>query len=90
MLDIATAYNKYGFLGNDFLTWLWFIIETDQDITQIMASKEPISLDIGNSLVDLVLDLHAVFLNFQKKIVLAIKSLETPDSLSGASPLWRT
>ena len=51
MLDIATAYNKYGFLGNDFLTWLWFIIETDQDITQIMASKEPISLDIGNSLV---------------------------------------
>jgi len=51
MLDIATAYTKYSFLGNDFLTWLWCIIETDQDITRLMASKEPISLDIGNSLV---------------------------------------
>ncbi|MCF8091767.1 MAG: hypothetical protein K9K21_01785 [Desulfotignum sp.] len=51
MLDIATAYNKYGFLGNEFLTWLWFIVETDQDITRITASKEPITLEIGNSLV---------------------------------------
>ncbi len=51
MLDIATAYNKYGFLGNEFLTWLWFIIETDQNITQIMASKDPVAFHIGNSLV---------------------------------------
>ncbi|HKJ97767.1 MAG TPA: hypothetical protein VJ959_02505 [Desulfotignum sp.] len=51
MLDIATAYNKYGFLGNEFLTWLWFVIETDQDMTQIMASKDPVAFCIGNSLV---------------------------------------
>jgi hypothetical protein len=51
MLDIATAYNKYGFLGNDFLTWLWFMIETGQDITQAINAKDPVSLDIGNSLV---------------------------------------
>jgi len=51
MLDIATAYNKYGFLGNEFLTWIWYLIETDQNITQIIESKEPVTLDIGNSLV---------------------------------------
>ena len=27
MIDIATAYNKYKFLGYEFLTWLWFILE---------------------------------------------------------------
>ena len=27
MIDIATAYNKYKFLGYEFLTWLWFIME---------------------------------------------------------------
>lgn len=51
MLDIATAYNKYSFLGNDFLTWLWFLIETEQDVAGIIASEEPVSLAIGNSLV---------------------------------------
>ena len=30
MLDIAVSYNRYKFLGNEFLTWLWFMIETDQ------------------------------------------------------------
>lgn len=30
MLDIAAAYNRYRFLGNQFLTWLWFMMETDQ------------------------------------------------------------
>ena len=30
MLDIAVAYNRYKFLGNEFLTWLWFMIETDE------------------------------------------------------------
>ena len=51
MLDIATAYNKYTFLGNEFLTWIWFLIEKNKDIAAIMASKEPISLEIGNSIV---------------------------------------
>ncbi len=29
MLDIATAYKRYSFLGHEFLTWLWYLIETD-------------------------------------------------------------
>ncbi len=51
MLDIATAYNKYSFLGNEFLTWLWYLVETDQDITKLSGSEEPVTLEIGNSLV---------------------------------------
>ncbi len=50
MLDIATAYNRYSFLGNEFLTWLWFLIETDQDISKLSGFKEPVTLEIGNSL----------------------------------------
>jgi hypothetical protein len=38
-------------LGNEFLTWLWFMVETGQDITQAIESRDPVSLDIGNSLV---------------------------------------
>ena len=51
MLDIATAYNKYMFLGNEFLTWLWYLVESGQDITELSGSKEPVTLEIGNSLV---------------------------------------
>ena len=51
MLDIATAYNKYKFLGNDFLTWIWFLIETDADITELIHAKHVISLEVGNSIV---------------------------------------
>lgn len=51
MLDIATAYNQYQFLGNEFLTWIWYLIETDQDLGKISGSQDPISMDIGNSIV---------------------------------------
>ncbi|WP_022666006.1 hypothetical protein [Desulfospira joergensenii] len=51
MLDIATAYNKYKFLGNEFLTWIWYLIETEKNISEIMASKEEVSFEIGNSIV---------------------------------------
>lgn len=30
MLDVAVAYNRYRFLGDEFLTWLWFAVEHDQ------------------------------------------------------------
>lgn len=50
MLDIATAYNKYGFLGNEFLTWIWYLIEKDQDITTLASSKDPVIFEIGNSI----------------------------------------
>ncbi|MFA5904162.1 MAG: hypothetical protein WC836_09505 [Desulfobacula sp.] len=51
MLDIATAYNKYKFLGNDFLTWIWFSIETGKDFSILLNSKDVITLEIGNSIV---------------------------------------
>lgn len=51
MLDIATAYNKYKFLGNDYLTWIWFLIETDQNISSLLSSKDVVTLEVGNSIV---------------------------------------
>ena len=51
MLDISTGYNKYKFLGNEFLTWIWFLIETEQNISTIIESKDNITFEIGNSLV---------------------------------------
>jgi len=51
MLDIATAYNKYQFLGNDFLTWIWFLIETDQNISSLLELKDAVTLEVGNSIV---------------------------------------
>lgn len=50
MIDIAIAYNRYRFLGNEYLTWLWFIIENDRDkIKQL--DKDFTSLEIGNRMV---------------------------------------
>ena len=34
MLDIATAYNRYRFLGYEFLTWLWFAMENKPGVLQ--------------------------------------------------------
>ncbi|MCF6247374.1 MAG: hypothetical protein L3J69_08430 [Desulfobacula sp.] len=51
MLDIASAYNKYKFLGNDFLTWIWFLIEKNQSISDLINASETITLEIGNSIV---------------------------------------
>lgn len=50
MLDIAVSYNRYKFLGYEFLTWLWFIMENQQDILK-ESDKELVSLDIGNRIV---------------------------------------
>jgi len=46
MLDIAVAYNRYKFLGNEFLTWLWFMIETDQNRLR-RYDPDLVSLNIG-------------------------------------------
>ena len=52
MLDIATGYNKYKFLGNDFLTWLWYLIENDIKIKELINSEyNIITFQIGNSIV---------------------------------------
>ena len=50
MLDIAVAYNRYRFLGNEFLTWIWFAIENDEDIIR-RCDPDIQSLDVGNRMV---------------------------------------
>ena len=50
MLDVAVAYNRYQFLGNEFLTWLWFTIDTAPSFFQTVDASIT-SLTIGNRIV---------------------------------------
>lgn len=50
MLDVAVAYNRYKFIGEEFLTWLWFLIDTSQNRLQSF-DEEFESLEIGNRIV---------------------------------------
>ncbi len=50
MPDLAVAYNRYKFLGHEFLTWLWFLIEKDHEQLRA-ADPELSSLEIGNRIV---------------------------------------
>ena len=50
MLDISVAYNRYKFLGNGFLTWLWFMM--DDDKTGLLEPHGDLAdLSIGNRVV---------------------------------------
>jgi hypothetical protein len=50
MLDVSVSYNRYKFLGYEYLTWLWFVI--DQDQAKIVGLEpEPVSIEIGNHIV---------------------------------------
>ena len=50
MLDLAVAYNRYRFLGDEFLTWLWFLIENDQNTFRTIDS-DCTAVEIGNRIV---------------------------------------
>ncbi|MGD2185850.1 MAG: hypothetical protein PVI71_06965 [Desulfobacterales bacterium] len=50
MLDVAVAYNRYKFLGNEFLTWLWFVVEQEPSLFKDM-DPDLTSLEIGNRIV---------------------------------------
>ena len=50
MLDIAVAYNRFKFLGDEFLTWLWFVIEQDPSVLR-NADPDLKSFEIGNRIV---------------------------------------
>ncbi|MBF0209655.1 MAG: hypothetical protein HQK64_09975 [Desulfamplus sp.] len=39
MYDISVSYNKYKFLGNEFLTWLWYLIENDINIKKMAEAQ---------------------------------------------------
>ncbi len=50
MLDVAVAYNRYQFIGNEFLTWLWFMIDSHpHDLNAVVADMT--SLTVGNRIV---------------------------------------
>lgn len=50
MLDVAVSYNRYKFIGHEFLTWLWFIVETEQTPPKD-AESHGTYLEIGNRVV---------------------------------------
>jgi hypothetical protein len=50
MLDVAVTYNRFKFLGEEFLTWLWFVIDQDPTVLR-KADPDLTSLEIGNRIV---------------------------------------
>lgn len=50
MIDPSVSYNRYKFLGHEFLTWLWFEIENQPDIFKIYDDQLEL-LQIGNRIV---------------------------------------
>lgn len=50
MLDVSISYNRYKFLGYEFLTWLWFLTEKDPDQLRNL-DNELTSLEVGNRIV---------------------------------------
>ena len=50
MLDVSVSYNRYKFLGYEFLTWLWFLMENDRSFLQKEVT-DLTSLEIGNKIV---------------------------------------
>lgn len=51
MLDVAVSYNRYKFIGHEFLTWLWFIMEKKRELLKDPDTGENVSLEIGNRLI---------------------------------------
>ena len=50
MLDLSVAYSRYRFLGDEFLTWLWYLIETGPDAFR-SADPDCLALEVGNRVV---------------------------------------
>lgn len=50
MLDVSVSYNRYKFLGHEFLTWLWFAMENEQNKLKNQDGN-PVTLNIGNRVV---------------------------------------
>jgi len=50
MLDVAVSYNRYKFLGYEFLTWLWFVMEKQSELLR-KIDPELMSLEVGNRIV---------------------------------------
>jgi len=50
MLDVAVSYNRYKFLGHEFLTWLWFVIDNEIKLLEKTIGHNS-RLEIGNRIV---------------------------------------
>ena len=50
MLDVAISYSRYKFIGYEFLTWLWFVMENQPQLLR-QVDNELVSLDVGNRMV---------------------------------------
>ena len=50
MLDVAVAFSRYRFLGAEFLTWLWYAIETEPDAIKAAAMGRGV-LTVGDRIV---------------------------------------
>lgn len=50
MIDTATAYSKYKFIGYEFLTWLWFTMENAPE-TVAASGQLGATAQIGNRIV---------------------------------------
>ena len=50
MLDVSVSYNRYKFIGQEFLTWLWFAVDNEYPWLESLF-EEPTSVDIGNRMV---------------------------------------
>ena len=50
MLDVAVSYNRYKFIGHEFLTWLWYVVDNkESDLQQF--DDDQFYLEIGNRIV---------------------------------------
>lgn len=50
-MDIAVAYNKYAFLGSEFLAWLWWASEKDEEaIDDAVRKEESTIITLGNGM----------------------------------------
>ena len=50
MLDTATAYSRYKFIGHEFLTWLWYLIEKNDTLLNL-ADLPNMTLALGKRMV---------------------------------------
>jgi len=50
VLDISVAYNRYKYVGYEFLSWMWYVIEHDPAQLK-QAIQENINFTIGNRIM---------------------------------------
>ncbi len=49
MIEVSVSYKKYGFLGCEFLTYIWYLIENN--LYNTVFKDNPVILNIGNRIV---------------------------------------